>query len=492
MACGGNVWVAGYGNNRVEEFSSTGTYIASYGTFGTGNGQFESPSAVAIYGETVYVTDTPNNELTKLVDSAAGTFTASYDVGGNETSEGYPNGMSGNYIYNPVGEATSLEYVKTTHCTEKCTWYSDAIVPSIHGHAMSQVSILASQSYTYDKLGRLTQVQETPAGKGCTVRLYGYDEDTNRLSLTTREPGLEGKCATEGGAIETHSYDSADRLIDAGTTYNAFGNIKTLSAADAGGYELSSNFFTNSHLASQTQHGETIGYQLDPARRVSEVVSTGNVVATVTNHYAGGMETPVWTSELSAQWTRYIQGLGSGLSAIQHNGETPVLQLTDLKGNIVATAAESETETKLLGTNRTTEYGVPTTEAPAKYSWLGSHELPTELPSGVVGMGARSYVPQIVRFLQVDPQPGGSANAYAYTYGDPVDSIDPSGEYTVGGPSQALINSTAERPQKRLQNRPRSTKRQEKKLNARPRKRKNGGQNIWVAGKKNGKKKENT
>jgi len=395
-------------------------------------------------GTQTYSYDEITGLPTKLVDSAAGTFTGIYDVGGNQTSEGYPNGMSGNYTYNSVGEATSLEYVKTTHCTEKCTWYSDSIVPSIYGQAISQTSTLASDGYTYDNAGRLIQVQETPAGKGCTTRLYGYDEDTNRLSLTTREPGLEGKCAIEGGTSEVHSYDSADRLIDSGAKYDTFGNITALPAADAGGFELTSGFFTNNHLAGQTQNGETIGYQLDPARRVSEVISTGKVVASVVNHYTGGSEMPAWTSELSAQWTRNIPGLGSGLTAIQHNGETPVLQLTDLRGNIVATAAESETETKLLGTNRTTEYGVPTTEAPAKYSWLGSHELPTELPSGVVGMGARSYVPQIGRFLQVDPQSGGSANAYAYTYGDPVNSIDPTGEYTVGGPSQALINSTAE------------------------------------------------
>ena len=45
-------------------------------------------------------------------------------------------------------------------------------------------------------------------------------------------------------------------------------------------------------------------------------------------------------------------------------------------------------------------------------------------------MGVRSYVPQIGRFLQPDPVAGGSANAYDYTFQDPVDTTDPSGEYT--------------------------------------------------------------
>jgi hypothetical protein len=47
-------------------------------------------------------------------------------------------------------------------------------------------------------------------------------------------------------------------------------------------------------------------------------------------------------------------------------------------------------------------------------------------------MGARSYVPQLGRFLQPDPIPGGSANAYSYTFGDPVNATDPTGDYVEG------------------------------------------------------------
>ena len=128
----------------------------------------------------------------------------------------------------------------------------------------------------------------------------------------------------------------------------------------------------------------------------------------------------------------------STLAAIQNNSETPVLQLTDLHGDIVAAASPSETETKLLSTSDTSEYGVPTTSTPAKYSWLGAEQQPTELPSGEIAMGARSYIPQLGRFLQPDPRPGGSANAYAYTFGDPVNTFDPSGEFTVATPTWSI------------------------------------------------------
>jgi hypothetical protein len=39
-------------------------------------------------------------------------------------------------------------------------------------------------------------------------------------------------------------------------------------------------------------------------------------------------------------------------------------------------------------------------------------------------MGARLYAPGIGRFLQVDPVPGGSANAYEYGAGDPINNVD--------------------------------------------------------------------
>jgi RHS repeat-associated protein len=378
------------------------------------------------YGSTVGV-------LAKLVDSAAGTFNASYDPEGNMLSESYPNGMSAKYTYSQTGTPTNLEYIKTTHCTENCTWFSDTVVPSIHGQALSQTSTLSSQNYAYDGGGRLAQVQSASAGKGCTTRIYAYDEDTNRTSLTTREPGTEGKCASEGGLVEKHTYDPADRLHDTGVTYSTFGNITALPAADAGGSELTSAFYVDDQLQSQTQNGETIGYNLDPNLRTRETVSTGKTNQDLINHYPASGASPAWTIETpSGNWTRNIKGIGGGLVAIQVNGGAPMLQLADLHGDIVATAALSETETKLLSTTDTSEYGVPTTSAPAKYSWLGGQQQPTELPSGVIAMGTRSYVPQLGRFLQTDPIAGGSANAYAYTFGDPVNSSDPSGALTYG------------------------------------------------------------
>jgi RHS repeat-associated protein len=102
----------------------------------------------------------------------------------------------------------------------------------------------------------------------------------------------------------------------------------------------------------------------------------------------------------------------------------------DASSHDLALQSQSESVSKLLSTSDSTEYGVPRTASPAKYSWLGSAQRPTELPSGVINMGARTYIPQLGRFLQPDPVPGGSANAYAYTFDDPVNQADISGAWT--------------------------------------------------------------
>ena len=355
------------------------------------------------------------------------TFTATYDAEGKMLSEGYSNGMTASYAYNAIGQPASVTYVKNVDCAEKCpeTWFKDEVAQSAQGQTASQVSSLATDYYTYDNAGRLTEVQETPVGKKCVARLYGYDEDTNRTSETKRE------CSGENAQVENHSYDSADRLTDQGVEYNTMGDITKLPASDANGEPLTGAFYADNQLLSQEQGGETIGYNLDPAFRTRETVSTGRTVADVIDHYAGPGEGVSWTANTSGEVSRNIMGIDGDLAATQSNTETPVLQIANLHGDIVAKASASETATKLSSTYNTTEFGVPSTSLPPKYAWLGAIDLPTsELTAGTIAMGVRSYVPSLGRFLQPDPVPGGSANAYTYVFGDPLDQTDPSGEWT--------------------------------------------------------------
>ncbi len=350
-------------------------------------------------GKQTYSYNEATGERTGLTDSSAGAFGATYNVGGEMTSESYPNGMTAYITHNSVGAATGIEYKKLTNCTKNCVWFSDTLILSIHGETLEQTSTLSGESYTYDNAGRLTEAQETPAGESCRARIYAYDEEANRTSETTRE------CASETGTTELHTYDTDNRLTDAGIAYEVFGDTTKLPAGDAGGSELTSSYYVDGQVDQQSQAGESIEYRLDPEDRTRETISSGNTAATVIQHYDGPGSTVAWTSEpATGKWTRNIPGISGELAAIETNTHAAVLQLHDLQGDIVATASLSGTETKLLSTYNSTEFGVPSGKtAPPTYAWLGAAGLSSQLPSGTITQDGATYVPQTGRQLQTQP-----------------------------------------------------------------------------------------
>jgi RHS repeat-associated protein len=395
-------------------------------------------------GTQVFSYDSVTGDLVEVVDSAVGAMTAEYDAGGKVTSMSYANGLEARYAYDGGGFATGLEYLKTTNCSQNCVWFEEMLTPSVHGKIFSRDNSLTDLAYGYDAAGRLTRVEETAQSKGCVTRLYAYDANTNRTSATTRAPDEGGSCAKTGGTTLTTAFDKADRLVGEGVSYDAFGNITSLPGGYAGGGVLSSTYYADNSAASVTQNGRTLEYLLDPVGREHETRTIeGANESILTSHFSGDADSPSWTEDDSGNWTRYVPGIG-GLGAIQSSTEGIDLQLSDLQGNIIGTVPYGGAET-LAFLDGATEYGVPKGGSPPKYSWQGSSQLSTEMASGVVNMGARTYVPAIGRFMQTDPIPGGSANAYAYVKGDPVGESDPSGEYTPGA-APAWLTELMENP----------------------------------------------
>lgn len=70
---GGNVWVADFSNNRVQELNSSLAFQTSIGTLGSGNGQFNEPNDVIVDQDgNIIVSEWGNTRIQKL--TASGSF----------------------------------------------------------------------------------------------------------------------------------------------------------------------------------------------------------------------------------------------------------------------------------------------------------------------------------------------------------------------------------------------------------------------------------
>ena len=84
---------------------------------------------------------------------------------------------------------------------------------------------------------------------------------TARTALTTASAPAGVACPTSGGTGQNQSYDTADRLVSGGRTYDAFGRITT----QLGGTGI--EYYANDLVHRETVPGKRQTWQLDAAHR---------------------------------------------------------------------------------------------------------------------------------------------------------------------------------------------------------------------------------
>ncbi len=76
----GQVYVTDLGNMRVQKFDNDGTYLYAWGMRGSGAGEFNGPSGIAVYENYVYVVDNQLNRIQKF--DTIGHFVAKWGIAG--------------------------------------------------------------------------------------------------------------------------------------------------------------------------------------------------------------------------------------------------------------------------------------------------------------------------------------------------------------------------------------------------------------------------
>ncbi|MFF3757153.1 DNRLRE domain-containing protein [Streptomyces sp. NPDC002185] len=365
----------------------------------------------------------PRGLATKTTDSIAGVFQATYDADGSVASEKLPGGYTLATSEDTTGATLKRTYTRDSDGT---VVYADTVTESVHGQVTTHAG-WSDQKYGYDVTGRLVTVEDT-ADTTCTKRTYAFDNRTNRTSLTAAAGAPGADCPTTGGTTTSHAYDSADRLVDSGYVYDAFGRTTTVPGHGTVAY------YAGDLAYQQTANGQRQTWQLDAARRFrSFTTETGSGSAwtqtgSKVNHYDGDGDNPRWIVEDTATGTltRNVESATGDLAAITGKTGDTVLQLTTIHGDVALQLPLDTSKAPVV--LDTDEYGNPRTgQTATRYNWLGAKQRSTETLTGLTLMGVRLYNPVTGRFLSTDPVYGGGDNRYGYP-GDPVNQFDLDGK----------------------------------------------------------------
>ncbi|MER6629027.1 RHS repeat-associated core domain-containing protein [Streptomyces sp. NPDC000987] len=375
-----------------------------------------------------YDYDNPAGLPSRIHDSVMGTIgdvTGSYDSDGRLYKEVLPWNMNVEFDLDPTGSETSRYW----HWESGWTVQGESTSQNIHDQVVSRTVYTgggAYQGYGYDAAGRLTKVDDSEAGV-TTHRAYVFDDNTNRTSLTTTVDDVDGGTPTTNTV--NYNYDSADRLIASGTVYDAFGRT----TAQASGAQ--NTYYANDLVRQITASDKRTTWSLDASGRLASWTTerqaedgTWSTDAARSSHYGGDSDSPKWTDEGNGAISRSLEDLTGSLIATTSATGDVVLQLANLHGDITTQIPLVDNTTPVVNTYD--EYGnlLPGTD-PTRYGWLGGKQRSTETPDNVTLMGVRLYDPTTGRFLSVDPVPGGSANAYDYCNGDPLNHYDLDGRW---------------------------------------------------------------
>ncbi len=331
------------------------------------------PAAVTYQdGTSVAFTYDLNDNLTAMQDSQ-GTTSYVYDEVNRLTSSTDPNGFTVAYEYDEAGNLTGLTQFNGTYVSRG---YDNASRLTRLEHLSSLAgSAFASYAFTLDGNGNRTGIdQETPLSPSLSALTRDFEvSDAGNRIVTAGSDALiydeEGQLLTKGG--DTFTFDQAHRLTEAAT-------------------ETDSLIFSYDGAA-------------------------GNLLA---------------EADTSGITRYYIHG--AGLLAMVTSGGSPYCYHFDATGHTIALTDAGKT---VVNKYAYTPFGVLAGQEEAveqPFKFVGQFGVMTE-NNGWYYMRARSYDPEMGRFISEDPLGfgGGDVNLYAYVSNDPVNLVDPEGLWSV-------------------------------------------------------------
>ena len=266
-------------------------------------------------------------------------------------------------------------------------------------------------NYSYDNLGRLTDVNKN----GAAVGHYEYDDNGNRTSASIR------------GQIFSDVYDNQDRLTSYGTktySYNNNGDLVSVAnSADSTTKLFVYDVFGN--LKQANVAGKTMTYLVDAKNRrvgkkVNGLLSQAFVYQNQTNIAA----------ELDGNSnlvSRFIYASKSNVPDYMIKNGSVYRIISDSIGSVrVVVDVNTGAYAQLI---KYDEFGQVLSDSNPGFQPFGFAGGIYDRDTGLVRFGARAYDPESGRWISKDPIlfDGGDTNLYSYSLQDPINRIDSNG-----------------------------------------------------------------
>jgi len=414
--------------DRLISETKPNGHLIEYQYDAAGNRTEVKTTVGAIVESTTYSYDALNR-LSTVTDNALNVTHYTYDAVGNRASVRYPNGNETTYTYDSLNRLTHV----TTRDSANTVIASFDYTLTSTGHRTQVIDLTgAATTYSYDDLYRLTNEALTSHPiLGSASNSYTYDPVGNRIA------------STEAGVSTLYTYDNNDRLQTAGGesyTYDNHGNTLT-TTIDA---TLVTNTYNKKNRLTRMVKAES-GVAVDDVRYTYDI--DGLRIAKdddgqITNYLVDkNLAYGQVLKELDATNTTQVDYLyGDDLikqtraandSYYLYDGHGSARALSDAAGSITDVYDYSAYGT-LIDSFGSSENS---------YLYAGE-QFDSNLDNYY--LRARYYDQSVGRFTSMDTWMGDNrkpVTLHKYLYGDvdPVNNIDPSGNFSIGQ-AMAAVN----------------------------------------------------
>jgi len=267
-------------------------------------------------------------------------------------------------------------------------------------------------NYQYDAAGRLTNVQY-PSG---LTEAYTYDSAGNRITLTSSITGTtyytydsENKLTytNHSGDITNYAYDGMGNTISGGNstmmTYDYERRLTSITLLS--GDTVTYKYLPDGTRIMRANNTDTEYYLYDREDRIGDYDQSGNLLISYT--HGPGVDEPL-AMTVNGSTYFYIPDIQGSIRAIvDEDGNLMASYVYDVWGNLISHNGPLSEKNDYLYTGR-------------EYDW----------ETGIYYYRARSYNPELGRFLQQDPEGMvDGPNMYVYVGNNPVNKVDPSGTF---------------------------------------------------------------